>query len=150
MSLNALKHGYRAGGEQHPLYTVWCDMKARCLTPTTTHYKHYGGRGLTVCKQWLTNPVGFINWALHNGWQPGLTIERKDNSKGYSPQNCTWATRIEQSRNTRHTKLTLARARQIRALLASGVTQKQIGKQFGVTQANVSDIKLNNIWKEKG
>jgi hypothetical protein len=64
-------------------------------------HPRYAGRGITVCEQWKSSFANFRTWALSHGYQPGLSIDRINNDKGYSPRNCRWATRTEQMRNTR-------------------------------------------------
>ena len=83
-------------------YQCWGDMKTRCNCPTNIQYHRYGGRGITVCPEWMD----FRNFLKDMGEKPkGKTIDRIDNSKGYSKDNCRWATPMEQSQNTRKTRL---------------------------------------------
>lgn len=89
------------------LYGVYEDMIRRCYDPSFKYYGYYGGRGITVCGEWLgDNGLDvFRTWAMENGYKRGLTIERLDNNKGYSPDNCAWVDRFEQGRNKRNNVL---------------------------------------------
>lgn len=90
------------GRQRTPTYSTWASMKARCLTPSTAAYPRYGAKGITVCERWMT----FENFLADMGHKPeGLSIDRIDNTKGYSPDNCRWATRSEQNRNRRPYKI---------------------------------------------
>lgn len=90
------------GMYQTPTYNSWSGMKQRCNNPKNPTYEYYGARGIAYCERWES----FENFLHDMGPAPhGLTLERKDNSLGYSPENCRWATRAEQTRNTRHSRL---------------------------------------------
>lgn len=86
------------------LFNVWETMKNRCENPKREKYKDYGARGIKVCEEW-EKPIAFVEWALSNGYQKGLQLDRIDNNGDYSPQNCRWVTPKENSRNRRNTKL---------------------------------------------
>jgi hypothetical protein len=85
------------------LYYVWHQMKNRCYNPSVNGYKDYGARDITVCQEWRESFAAFRDWALSEGYGPGMSIERKDVSIGYSRNNCTFIPRFDQARNTRRT-----------------------------------------------
>lgn len=97
-------HGYSKRNHKHPLYDTWAGMNARCSNKNHIAYKYYGQRGISVCDEWKKTPVKFIKWAKANGWKKGLTIDRKNNEKNYSPENCKISNMHEQLQNTRRTK----------------------------------------------
>ena len=92
------------GMSSTPLYSTWSGMVQRCTNPNAKNYERYGGRGVTVCSEW-DDFKNFHDWAVTHGYEQGLTIDRKDNDLGYSPDNCRWVDRITQQNNTRRNKL---------------------------------------------
>jgi hypothetical protein len=93
----ALTHGMA----NTPIYNLYRAMVNRCTNPKYAKYKDYGGRGITVCDRWAES---FENFFADMGERPeGLSLERSNNSLGYGPENCVWATKVEQMRNKRDT-----------------------------------------------
>lgn len=82
------------------LYTIWHDMIYRCYNDNHRSYKDYGGKGIIVCEEWKDDFEAFRNWALQNGYKDNLSIDRIDSDKNYCPENCRWATNIQQANNT--------------------------------------------------
>lgn len=92
-------HGYASRKDQPPEYGVWALMKSRCLNQKNKSFAYYGGRGITVCDRWLDFEPFYADMGPRPS--PEHSIERVDNSLGYEPDNCVWATDFEQMNNTR-------------------------------------------------
>lgn len=89
------------GQSYHPLYPAWKGIRARCYNKNSDVYPSYGGRGIAVCNEWLDDYMNFHNWALSNGWEDGVYLDRRDNDGNYSPGNCRFVDAGLSSRNTR-------------------------------------------------
>lgn len=96
-----LTHG--ASGTR--LYNIWNHMRYRCLSVKNHAYKRYGGRGIKVCKEWLTSYDKFKKWAMNNGYSSSLTINRINTNGNYSPSNCEWVDYKAQARNMRSNRI---------------------------------------------
>lgn len=85
--------------KSHRLYSRWNVMRRRCYDPQFIVYRYYGGRGIRVCDEWRTDYLAFQAWALSHGWDENLTLDRIDNTKDYSPENCRWTDWVTQQSN---------------------------------------------------
>lgn len=90
-----VKHGLT----DTPLYYIWCGMKQRCYNANNPKYEHYGKKGVRVCDLWHDDFNSFFDWAINNGYEHGLTIDRIDVDGDYCPANCRWVDYKEQNRN---------------------------------------------------
>ena len=121
------------------LYSKYNAMKARCYRKTSSQYKNYGGRGITICDEWMDADNGFDNfadWALSHGYKDDLTIERIDVNKGYSPDNCKWIPRLEQAYNKTNTVWVDYHGEQIQLAL--------LCKRFGISYQSIH-YRLNHM-----
>lgn len=126
------------------IYRVWDSMIRRCHNVNHPAYKNYGARGITVCEEWKE----FSNFYSDMGDAPeGMTLERVDNSKGYSKSNVVWATFTEQARNRRCTKLNEFSVKRVRELIDQGVPQSEIATEFGCSRSNIGHIAQHLIWR---
>jgi len=124
-------------------YTIWQHMRQRCLNPFNFRYPLYGGRGITICDRW----GDFENFYADMGDPPsGTSIDRIDNMKGYSPDNCRWATQQEQVHNSRSTKLSDADVASIRS---DTRLLKVIAEQYDVVPTYVCALRKGRIRPSK-
>lgn len=135
----------RHGGTNTRLYNIWNGIGNRCYNPKTPEYKWYGAKGIIMCSEWKRFSV-FRKWAEGNGYKENLTIDRKDNGLGYSPQNCQWETVAYQNRHQTTTKLNWEMVNDIRRLKGS-TTNRDLAKLFWVSPRQISDIIANKRWK---
>lgn len=113
------QHGTTHGMSNSSEYKIWRGMISRCSNPKTKCYKDYGGRGITVCNEWNS----FENFLKDMGNRPnGLTLHRVNNDRGYSADNCVWATDAVQNRHTTRITIGYALAKHLKELRASGMS----------------------------
>lgn len=84
------------------LHRIWKSMRTRCNNPNSKEWANYGGRGIKICRDWNVF-INFFEWAMFNGYEENLTLERKDVNKGYCPENCCWIPLVEQAKNRTNT-----------------------------------------------
>lgn len=163
--LNPKKRGRKPDSNapsKSSIYKLYQTMKSRCYNPKVPNYNNYGGRGITICDRWLGDQ-GFKNFVEDMGQRPqgrtktGLrpiyTIERKNNNLDYSKDNCIWATYKVQNNNSRPqergAKLSYQQAQEIREMLKRGFKAGQLALMYHVSDALISNIVHNKIWKER-
>lgn len=128
----------------------WYAMIKRCTNPKDPNYHRYGGRGITVCKEWLESYAAF---ASDMGPPPGPyhTLDRINNGEGYSPTNCRWATYQEQARNRRDTKLTPDQVADIVYLVAAGDARPEdIAAVYGISKTHARSVALGKHFRVEG
>jgi hypothetical protein len=138
---------------RHPLYSTWQAMKQRCYNPKHALYSTYGGKGITVCTEWLNDVNAFISWGLTHGWEPGKHLDKdmlsdsQNTTRVYSPTTCQFITATENVQyssrrsNFLHNariKLTPTDVLDIKQLYAAGtINQYRLASQFNVTQTTI-------------
>lgn len=147
--MNRLRRTSRDARQYHglggtPTYRTWYSMIERCGNPASASWPHYGGKGITVCERWLE----LQNFVADMGLRPeGRTLDRIDREKNYGPDNCRWATELEQQRGRGNVKCSEQMAASIRDAASSGVSQSEIADAAGMSPSNVSRIVGRRTWK---
>jgi hypothetical protein len=100
--VKTIRYGHPTHGMTNTrLFNIWGSVIQRCNNPNHMCYHNYGGRGIKLCDEWFDKFELFYDWAINNGYNENLSLDRIDNDKGYCPENCRWATPSEQQRNRR-------------------------------------------------
>lgn len=129
-----------------PEYNSWSAMRQRCNKRKSKVREEYVGRNITVCPEWQASFHAFYR---DMGPRPeGKTLDRIDNDKGYYPDNCRWASPVEQARNSRQVKLCAEKVAIIRGLKIMGLRHSQIAREFGMDASTISRMCDGMTWKE--
>lgn len=130
------------------VYRAWANMKTRCLNHKYVKWNRYGGRGITICSDWLLFK-NFEDWAYNNGYEDTLTLDRINNDGNYEPSNCRWVTNIENCRNRLKNGLSQKDVPIIKLLMQSKrFTRDEIAVFYGITIHQIKDIMCNRSWYE--
>lgn len=133
-SILSTRHGLckkNSTNKMKKLLSVYNGMKSRCYSKSNEEYSYYGGRGIGICKEWK-NPRAFYEWAINNGYEENLTIDRIDNNSSYSPENCRFVSRAEQNRNTSRTNMVITENPNKK------ITTAQVARIIGVDRATTA------------
>lgn len=126
------------GKYYHPLYKVFNSIKGRCYNKNNLSYNLYGGEGVTVCKDWLNNPQLFIDWALSNGWQKGMEIDKDiKGGKIYSPENCLVVSKLD--------NCNMRRNNHFLEYLEERLTMAQWARKTGINEDCIS-MRIKHGW----
>lgn len=137
----------KAGNRPGSLKAVHRAMLRRCNNESCDNFHRYGGRGVQVCQEWYSFPL-FREWAMANGFRPGLWLDRQKNDIGYQPDNCRFVTPSENNRNRPCCKLNAESVAAIKSRISSGEKLNVIAKDFGISDTLISLIKHGKRWAD--
>lgn len=135
---------YKHGEHGTRLYKIWSGMKRRCTGIKDAGYKHYGGRGISMCPEWFNKKTGYLafrDWAVENGYEDNLTIDRKDVNGNYCPENCKFSTVEEQNSNKRNTKHVV--------IFGQRYKLKEAHSKFSVVSVATIKLRLRQGWSDE-
>jgi len=145
--MNAPIRDLSRGLKKHPEYSSWLALRTRCNNPNFHSYPYYGGKGIKVCKRWdsfelFIKDMGPRPSSLH-------TVDRIKANRNYTPKNCRWATRKEQSQSRGYCKFNLEKARKVREMFKTGKYRySDLAKIFKVGNTTIGYIVTGRTWKE--
>jgi len=149
-----VKTDYRGGAQYRSIYNIYRGMYTRCYVdkPWSSEYYCYGAKGIGICKEWLDSAMAFVAWALDSGYRldhhRSIYLDRKDNDKDYSPENCHWVSSRESARNRSGVKLTVESVVEIKKRLATKESYASIGSSMGVSGGMVALIARGKNWTD--
>lgn len=136
------KQGRNHGLSKTGTAKAWYCMRSRVLCPSSNGHENY--RNYTIDPRWNK----LVNFYEDMGERPaGMSLDRIDNNRGYSKENCRWATPAQQAQNTRVTRLSMEKVREIRAMLVE-FRSSVVARKYGLAQSTIANIKYGKIWKE--
>lgn len=128
------------GKSKTRLYKIWSGMKQRCKNTKTPFYKDYGGRGISFCEEWMAFE-NFEKWATQNGYTDKLTLDRIDVNGNYEPSNCRWATKKDQSNNTRINHIVIINGER--------KTLSELARQTGISRSTLYNRVMRGLSGEE-
>ena len=135
------------------LYSIWTNMKTRCFNKNNPNYNYiYGSKGIVVCNEWKNSYKAFEAWAIANGYNDSLTIDRIDNTKGYYPDNCRWATYLQQNHNRRSTVRFTLRGRLLTAKECADsihIPYKTLMNKYYHKGKEATELYIQNKYKDR-
>lgn len=126
-------------GYRKRIYHIYTLMMNRCHNENNARFISYGAKGIQVCEEWRNDRELFYKWSIENNYASHLSIDRINNSLGYAPNNCRWATKAEQVHN-RVVSIDLETVKKIKIMLKKGIKQADICREFNLTPAKISNI----------
>ena len=136
---------FKHGGVGTRIYEIWHSMKKR-TNGTGNQYSRLVYKHVELCDDWSSFEV-FRDWAMANGYSDGLSIDRIDNAKGYSPDNCRWATAAEQAQNRTTGRLNAEAVIDIRRRYESGEAMTSIGRDYKTCASTINKVVKGRRWK---
>lgn len=134
-------HNHKKHGLSHTrIDNIYKNMMSRCYNPKNNRYKNYGARGIKVCKEWIEDRTKFYEWANQSGYEKGLSIDRIDTNGNYSPNNCRWATNVEQANNRTSNRIITA--------FGKSLTMMEWSRITGIKAATIH-ARLKRGWSEE-